>query len=67
VAAAENLDDAVAGQVQVVAGVAVRAVQVAAKGEDEYEGAVDAFGVEDLQQLVQVRRQGQVLSSARLA
>jgi hypothetical protein len=44
----EDLDDARAGQVQVQAGIAVRAVRKAVECEQEHEGAVDAFGVEDL-------------------
>src|SRR5262249_51468509 len=46
--------DARAGQVEVVAGVAVGTVGKAVEREEEDEGTVDALGVEDLQQLAQV-------------
>lgn len=49
-----DLDDAVAGEVEVVAGVAVGAVHVVVEGEGEDEGGVDAAGVEGLQELAQV-------------
>ena len=41
VAVVEELDDAVACQVQVVAGVAARSVRVAVKCEEEHDRAVD--------------------------
>src|SRR5262245_13976344 len=50
----EYLHYAGAGQIQVVAEVAVRAVGEALQREHEDERAVDAFGVEDFQQLAQV-------------
>ena len=54
-AALKHLDDARAGQVQIVTGIAIGAVRKVVEREEEYEGAVDAFGIEDLQQLDQVR------------
>lgn len=50
----QHLDDAVAGQVQVVAGVSVGAVRETVEREGKHEGAVDALGLEDLQHLAQV-------------
>src|SRR6185312_7501332 len=52
----EDLDDAVRRPIQVVAGVTVRAVRQLRALEGEYERAVDALGVEDVEQLSQVRR-----------
>jgi hypothetical protein len=52
VAIFQHPDDAVAGPVQVLAGVSAVRRGVAREGEDE--GAVHAFGVEDVQQLAQI-------------
>src|SRR5262249_57456847 len=50
----EDLDDAGAGQVEVVAGVAVGAVGKAVEREEKDERAVNTFSVKDLEQLKQV-------------
>jgi hypothetical protein len=55
VAAFEGLDDGRAGQVEVVAGIAVGAMGEVAQLEEPDEGAVDAFDVEDLEYLADVR------------
>src|SRR5262249_24185919 len=54
VAVFEDLDDAGAGQVEVVAGVAVGAVGKAVEREEKDERAVNTFSVKDLEQLEQV-------------
>lgn len=56
VAAFENLDDAEAGQVEIVAWVAVGTVGKMVEGEKVDEGAVDSLAVEDVEQFVQVGR-----------
>ncbi len=61
----EQLDDAVAGQVQVIARVAVGAVREAVQREGEHEGAIDALGGEDLQQLAQVGRLAGLVADVR--
>src|SRR5262249_10937182 len=54
VAVFEDLDDAGAGQVEVVAGVAVGAAGKAVEREEEDERAVNTFRVKDLEQFEQV-------------
>lgn len=49
-----DLDDAVTGQVQVVAGIPVGPVHMVVQREGEHERAVDAAGVECLQQLTHI-------------
>lgn len=56
--AVEDLDDPDTGEAEVVAGVAVEAVGMAVKGEEEHEGAVDALRVEDLEQLAALVKRG---------
>ena len=53
-AVVEDLHNAVAGHVQVFAGVPSGAVRVVVQREDEHKGAVDVLGVEDLQQFAQI-------------
>ena len=54
VAAVERLDDAVGRDVEIIAWVAIGPVEQPAELEGEHERAVDAFGIEDVEQLAQV-------------
>jgi putative transposase len=67
VVALQHLDDARAGHVQVVTGIAVGPVRKVVEREEEHEGAVDAFGVEDLPQLGQVRGLADLVADVVLA